>query len=313
MLWVSLVAQMVKSLPAIQETCVWSLGWEDPLEKEMATHSSILAWKIPWMELPGRLQSVGVVKRWTRLSNFHMHMNSQTHLALRLPRALRMFESSPPYDVWMFSATSTQMFSILHACQDRELCTWQPTPFTVFIIKNISSNLKQNLLLQNWHLFWTPPISTLGVGNGNPLQYSSLEIPWTEEPEGLKSMGLQRIGHGWACMHARNLSTASGRMTLSKSVFCCFLFLSCKMGIRIVMSWGVEIKWECNKASGTIQGLWKQWPLLGIGNPPLHGCSHTGSNSYFFLSSRPNIPISFHFSLKNMAFCLLFFQSFLPE
>ena len=41
----------------------------------------------------------GVVKSWTRLSNFHMHMNSQTHLALRLPRALRMFESSPPYDV----------------------------------------------------------------------------------------------------------------------------------------------------------------------------------------------------------------------
>ena len=50
---------MVKSLPAVQETQVLSLGWEDPLEKEMATHSSILAWKIPWMEEPGRLQSVG--------------------------------------------------------------------------------------------------------------------------------------------------------------------------------------------------------------------------------------------------------------
>ena len=54
----SLVAQMVKCLPAIQETRVQSLGWEDPLEKEMATHSSTLAWKIPWREEPGRLQSM---------------------------------------------------------------------------------------------------------------------------------------------------------------------------------------------------------------------------------------------------------------
>ena len=55
----SLVAQMVKNLPAMQETWVRSLGWEDPLEKGMATHSSILAWKIPWTEVPGRLQSMG--------------------------------------------------------------------------------------------------------------------------------------------------------------------------------------------------------------------------------------------------------------
>ena len=56
----SLVAQTVKHLPAMQETRVQSLGWEDPLEKEMATHSSILAWKIRWMEEPGRLQSIGL-------------------------------------------------------------------------------------------------------------------------------------------------------------------------------------------------------------------------------------------------------------
>ena len=56
----SLVAQMVKHLPTVRETQVQSLGWEDLLEKEMATHSSILAWKIPWMEEPGRLQSMGL-------------------------------------------------------------------------------------------------------------------------------------------------------------------------------------------------------------------------------------------------------------
>ena len=52
------MAKTVKCLPAVQETQVRSLGWEDPLEKEMATHSSTLAWKIPWTEEPGRLQSM---------------------------------------------------------------------------------------------------------------------------------------------------------------------------------------------------------------------------------------------------------------
>ena len=55
----SLVAHMVKSLPAVWETRVRFLGWEDALEKEMATHSSILAWEIPWTEEPGDLQSMG--------------------------------------------------------------------------------------------------------------------------------------------------------------------------------------------------------------------------------------------------------------
>ena len=58
MTFASLVAQMVKRLPTMRETWVRSLGWEDPLEKEMATHSSILAWKIPWTGDPGRLQSI---------------------------------------------------------------------------------------------------------------------------------------------------------------------------------------------------------------------------------------------------------------
>ena len=60
---------MVKRLPTMQETWVQSLGWEDLLEKEMATHSSILVWKIPWTEEPGRLLSMGLQSR-TRLSDF---------------------------------------------------------------------------------------------------------------------------------------------------------------------------------------------------------------------------------------------------
>ena len=58
--WASLVAQMVKNPPAIRETWVRSLGWEDPLEKGTVLHSSILAWRIPWTEEPGRLQYMGL-------------------------------------------------------------------------------------------------------------------------------------------------------------------------------------------------------------------------------------------------------------
>ena len=77
----SLVAQMVKRLPAMQETWVRFLGWEDPLEKEMAIHSSTLAWKIPWTEEPDRLQSMGLERvgnDWaTSLSlSWNLHNNS---------------------------------------------------------------------------------------------------------------------------------------------------------------------------------------------------------------------------------------------
>ena len=57
--WASLVGQMVKNPPAMQETWVRSLGWEDALEEDMATHSSILAWRSPWTEEPGGLQTMG--------------------------------------------------------------------------------------------------------------------------------------------------------------------------------------------------------------------------------------------------------------
>ena len=56
----SLAAQMVKNPPAMQETWIRPLGWEDPLKEGMATHSSVLAWRIPWAEEPGRLQALGL-------------------------------------------------------------------------------------------------------------------------------------------------------------------------------------------------------------------------------------------------------------
>ena len=71
----SLVAQRLKRLPAMQETWVRSLGQEDPLEKEMATHSSTVAWRIPWREEPGRLQSMGLQRvghDWVTLLSLSM-------------------------------------------------------------------------------------------------------------------------------------------------------------------------------------------------------------------------------------------------
>ena len=68
----SLVTQMVKHLPTMRETRVRSLGWEDPLEKEMATHSSTIAWKFPWTEEPGRLQSMGSQRVGHDLAHFQV-------------------------------------------------------------------------------------------------------------------------------------------------------------------------------------------------------------------------------------------------
>ena len=80
----SQVAQLAKNLPAKQETQVWSLGQEDPLEKRVATHSSILAWRIPWTEKPGRLYSMESQRvRHDWVTNTHTHTHTHTHRHLK--------------------------------------------------------------------------------------------------------------------------------------------------------------------------------------------------------------------------------------
>ena len=78
-----LVAQMVKNLPATWETWVQSLGWEDPLEESMAAHSSILAWRIPWTEEPGGLQSMGSQRVGHTEQLTHTHTHTHTHMFSR--------------------------------------------------------------------------------------------------------------------------------------------------------------------------------------------------------------------------------------
>ena len=73
----SLVVQMVKNLPAMLENWLWSLGWEDLLEKGTVTNSSILAWRTPWTEKPGRLQSMGLQRAGHDWATFHFRCWSQ--------------------------------------------------------------------------------------------------------------------------------------------------------------------------------------------------------------------------------------------
>ena len=92
--WFSLVVQTVKNLPAMQETWVQSLGWEDPLEEGMGTHSSILVWRIPRTEEPGRLQSMELqrVRRDWATKYTHTYTHTHTHTLTRDGRAERREE-----------------------------------------------------------------------------------------------------------------------------------------------------------------------------------------------------------------------------
>ena len=99
------VVQTVKNPPAMQETQVRSLAWKDPLEKGMATHSSILAWRIPWTEEPGGLQSMGsrrVGHNWVTNTHIHKKMSylkkkKQTHFTSEIPRALSISKLKSPF------------------------------------------------------------------------------------------------------------------------------------------------------------------------------------------------------------------------
>ena len=92
---VSLVVEIVKTLPTVQETPVWSLGWEDALEKGMTTHSSVLAWRIPWTEEPGGLQSMELPMvgcDWVALTLPHLYFkHSLLSLFLFIDRLLKTF------------------------------------------------------------------------------------------------------------------------------------------------------------------------------------------------------------------------------
>ena len=85
------MAQRVKHLRVLQETQLRSLGWEDPLEKETAAHSSILSWRIPWTEQPGGLQSIASQSQ-TRLSNYTLTLEICTYVSINTHSKMHIFE-----------------------------------------------------------------------------------------------------------------------------------------------------------------------------------------------------------------------------
>ena len=110
---------MIKSPPAVQETWVRSLGWEDPLEKEMPTHSSILAWRIPWTEEPGGLQSMES-QSWTQLSDFTF-TNKKFKIWKKKHKCRPQKKQSLVPDVWSLLAVYSQLPTFLHQQRSTEV------------------------------------------------------------------------------------------------------------------------------------------------------------------------------------------------
>ena len=167
------VAQMVKNLPAMQETQVWSLGQEDPLKKGMAAHSSILAWRIPWTEEPGMLQSMGcrVEHNWATNTATHTHTHPS---CLKPPSAVVHWVVSPS----TYSRSSSNCsFSLLH----------------YFSLVIIPISIKHTTTSPIWKKKSSPPVFLPG------------ESPWTEEPGGLQSIGLQRVGRDWVTKYTNTI------------------------------------------------------------------------------------------------------------
>ena len=113
---------MVKNLPAMWETQVWSLGWEDPLKKGMVTHSNTLAWRIPWTEEPGGPHTVhGVAKSWTWLSDSHTHTNhALIHLNCKSCARLGTHTIQYYKGMQVMGKLLTQL-----SCSIKVLCCWE--------------------------------------------------------------------------------------------------------------------------------------------------------------------------------------------
>ena len=126
--WASLVAQTVKRLPAMRETRVWFLGREDPLEKETATHSSTLAWKIPWTDEPDRLQSMGsqrVGHDWaTSLSLYEItRLNGNYHMS-----APSKQETQRTMTSFLFGSCESRELPFCSKCSIRKQPPWREKP-----------------------------------------------------------------------------------------------------------------------------------------------------------------------------------------
>ena len=134
----------------MKEMQVWSLGQEDPLEEGMTTHSSILAWRIPWTEEPGRLQSISVAESWTQLKWFstHTHTHRVTNKTEKIPPKRQFHFQEGTQGKCIHKNTSTEMFTetlfqitpnwLTFPSNDHQTITWTmgyiPNIYLIYII-----------------------------------------------------------------------------------------------------------------------------------------------------------------------------------
>ena len=167
----SLVAQTVKCQSAVRETWVRSLGWEDPLEKEMTTHSSTLAWKIPWTEEPGRLQSKG----FQRVGH-----NWVTSLSLS-SKDLSRRDSLSDNSEGMFCGGKGEARIYRSFCKKQNK-TNKKIPQVAFLVDQTVKQLPARQETQVWSLDQEDPLEKEMATHSSILAW---KIPWTEEPSGL--------------------------------------------------------------------------------------------------------------------------------
>ena len=148
----------------MQEMQVWSLGREDLLEKEMATHSSVLAWRIPWTEEPGRLQSIGLQRvghNWAT-NTFHF---------------------------WSLLTKYQQLLSYFNSNCDNQKC------FQALLSVPWGGKLSLPIQIENYCSRDFMEYMEAMAAHSSTFAW---KIPWMEEPGGLQSMGSLRVGHDWA-------------------------------------------------------------------------------------------------------------------
>ena len=157
------MAQRLKRLPPMQEMWVWSLGQEDPLEKEMVTHSNILAWRIPWMEKPGRLQSMGsqrVGLDWaTSLTHHAVITDFQTSAPSFIPtcftQSVKAFRLQLPTYKWFMQLSFFFFFSeFINSSKTRVVFSLFLYPLEHWHNPKVHTRISLSMyLLINWLLF----------------------------------------------------------------------------------------------------------------------------------------------------------------
>ena len=184
---------MAMSQPVVWEIQVWSLGWEDPLEKEIATHCSILAWKIQWMEEPGSLPA-GYSHGRLPCGRKESDMTEWLHFFL-----------STLHDISFHKSKNTHMYYMLYNHSQTTYPGVLICYKTLFLVASVvAQRVKNPIAIQQtwvWPLDWEDPLEE---GMATRSSILAWRIPWIEESGVLWSIGSQRVGHissDWAHTH----------------------------------------------------------------------------------------------------------------